>query len=297
MEDISDDVLLHELKKRFLDNKKALHAMKVMNEKIEKLNAKLTESERVKTNFLSNIRNEINNPLSSILGMAQRLAGAATDEETRKIMSVMIYTEAFDLDFQLRNIFTAAELEAGEAELSLASVDLASLVKRASSAFSHKLQEKNVTVDLVCDGGQEDGRIPFGTDPEKLHLVIANLLANAIEYSPAGKSVRVQVRKEEAALRLSVSDQGAGMAEEEREHLFERFHQLDQGASKKHRGHGLGLCITKALVEMLGGKVSAGQAAGGGSVFQVDIPEAQNGPSGTLAEDGNEFLFEDGTTF
>ena len=84
MEQMSDDVLLEELKKRFLDTKKALHDMRVMNEKIEKLNVKLAESERLKTNFLSNIRNEINNPLTSILGMARQLAGPVKDEATKR---------------------------------------------------------------------------------------------------------------------------------------------------------------------------------------------------------------------
>ncbi len=114
MEPIKDDDLLEELKKRFLDNKKALRDMVVMNEKIEKLNAKLAESEKLKTNFLSNIRNEINNPLTAILGMARQLASPVPDQQTRQAMAETIYHEAFDLDFQLRNIFAAAELESGE---------------------------------------------------------------------------------------------------------------------------------------------------------------------------------------
>ncbi len=295
MEGMSDDVLLEELKKRFLDNKKALHDMMVMNEKIEKLNTKLAESERLKTNFLSNIRNEINNPLTSILGMARELAAPVKDEKARQLMARMIYHEAFDLDFQLSNIFVAAELEAGETSISPAQTDAAGLVRRAIAAFGHKAEEKKITVDFTCTGCS-DGKLPFTVDPEKFHLVIVNLIANAIEYNHPGKRASIELKKEGGALHLSVADEGAGIPEKERSRLFERFRQLDQGPSKKHKGHGLGLSITRALVELLGGKIAVEQAPGGGSLFRVRIPEA-SGSSGDFAEDGNEFLFESGSTF
>ncbi len=294
MEGMSDDILLEELKKRFLDNKKALRDMMVMNEKIEKLNTKLAESERLKTNFLSNIRNEINNPLTSILGMARELAAPIKDEKARQLMASMIYQEAFDLDFQLSNIFAAAELEAGETTISPAQSDAAALVKRAIAAFGHKAEAKKITVQLTCSGCT-DGRLPFIADPEKLHLVIVNLLANAIEYNHPGKRVSVEIKKEGGALHLSVADEGPGIPEKERSRLFERFRQLDQGSSKKHKGHGLGLSITRAIVEMLGGRIAAEQAPGGGSLFRVLIPETSG--SDIYAEDGNEFLFESGSSF
>jgi len=115
MDGMNDAELLAELAKRFRDTSKALHDMRVMNEKIEKLNIKLAESEKLKSNFLSNIRNEINNPLTAILNMAGQLALPQKDEQSRQLMARMIHDEAFDLDFQLRNIFMAAEIEAGEA--------------------------------------------------------------------------------------------------------------------------------------------------------------------------------------
>ncbi len=297
MENMSDDILLEELNRRFLENKKALYDMKVMNEKIEKLNIKLADSERLKTNFLSNIRNEINNPLSSILGIARELAGSVKDENTRRLMAQMIYNEAFDLDFQLRNIFIAAELEAGAAALSTAQTDIGALIKEVIASFAHKAKEKDVSADCSCSSGQDDPKLLFKTDPGKLHVILANLLANAIEYNRPGKKVRIEARKEDTTLTISVADQGAGIPEQERKRLFERFHQLDQGASKKHKGHGLGLCICKALVELLGGKISLVQAEGDGSVFKLAIPEAAERPGDVFSENGNEFLFDGGRSF
>jgi signal transduction histidine kinase len=297
MEQISDDVLLQELNKRFLDTKKALQDMKVMNEKIEKLNSKLAESERMKSNFLSNIRNEINNPLTSILGMARELAGPGKDETRRQVMADLIYTEAFELDFQLSNIFMAAELEAGEARLSPAKIGLDAIVNRLVAAFGHKAREKKIVVEILGMPDTQDEKLLFTTDPEKLRLIAANLLANAIEFTPDGTRVTLEVKLQDKVLNLAVRDQGQGIPEAERKRLFERFHQLDQGSTKKHRGHGLGLSITKALAEVLGGKVNVSFAPDGGTVVQVSVPELTGSGGDIFSEDGNEFLFQGGSCF
>ncbi len=297
MEQMSDDVLLQELNRRFLDTKKALHDMQVMNEKMEKLNMKLADSERMKTNFLSNIRNEINNPLTSILGLARELTGPGKDESRRQVTAKLIYTEAFELDFQLSNIFMAAELEAGEGKLSPAQVDLESFLTRLVSAFGHKIQEKKITVTVLGLSGQQGPKSMFTSDPEKLRLIAANLLANAIEFDPEGGRVTIEAKFQEGALHLSVTDQGTGIPEAERKRLFERFRQLDHGSTKKHRGHGLGLSITKALIEVLGGRVDVQTAPGGGTRVLVVIPELASRGSDIFSEDGNEFLFREGSSF
>ena len=295
---MGDDLLLEELKRRFLDNKKALRDLEKMNEKMEKLNARLAESERLKTDFLSNIRNEINNPLTSILGLSRELLSAKKDEQTTRLMAQTIYDEAFELDFQLRNIFCAAELEAGETQLHVSRVDVAAFIKNLINAFCHKALKKNLTVSFVCCGARSgDQGLPFNTDAEKLHRVLANLLENAIEYSNAGKTVRIEARNENSVLRISVADEGIGLPKEGRELLFDRFHQFDRGSTKKHKGHGLGLSTAKALVDKLGGKISAADAAGGGSIFSVSVPESAGGGDSALSEDGNEFLFENEKKF
>ncbi len=296
--EMGDDVLLEELKRRFLDNKKALHDLTKMNEKIEKLNVKLAESERLKSDFLSNIRNEINNPLTAILGLSREIVAAKKDEQTKQLMAQSIYDEAFELDFQLRNIFIAAELEAGETQLQVSRVDVAALIKNLVGAFSRKAQKKNLTVACACCGARPgDQGLLFKTDAEKIHLVLANLLANAIEFNNEGKTVRIEARKENDVLRVSVADEGIGVPKQERERLFDRFHQLDRGSTKKHRGHGLGLSTTKALVGTLGGTISVADAEGGGCVFHIAVPEAPGAGDSVLSENGNEFLFENEKRF
>ena len=296
MDMMSDDVLLQEVKRRFLDTKKALHDITIMKEKIEKLNHRLTESERLKSNFLSNIRNEINNPLASILGIAQELTKTATDEQTRERIAGMIYQEAFELDFQLKNIFIAAELEAGEARLNVAQLDAASLIRSVIGSFAHRAREKGVTIQFICAGEKADAKIPFRGDAEKLHRILANLLANAIEFNRPDKTVTIELRKEGKVLQVSIADEGIGIPEKDRERLFERFHQIDSGPRKKHRGHGLGLSITQALMAMFGGTLTFSEAPGGGCIFRIAVPETTE-ETDVLAEDGNEFLFDCGSTF
>jgi signal transduction histidine kinase len=297
MEEMSDDVLLEELTKRLTDTRKALSDVMVMNEKIEKLNIKLADSERLKTNFLSNIRNEINNPLTSILGIAREMAAHVRDAERTRQMARMIFGEAFTLDFQLRNIFTAAEIEAGEATVAPARIDPESLVRSVAGAFAHCAEDKNVTMEVAFTAEQAGAKQPFATDPEKLHLVMANLVANAIEYNEAGKSVRIDAATGGGTFRFSITDEGKGIPDGERERLFERFRQLDQGSSKRHKGHGLGLSITKALVDMLGGRITVSRPGQGGTRFDVVVPEASGAASDVFSEDGNEFLFESGTSY
>ncbi len=294
MDMMSDDILLQELKRRFLDTRKALHDITIMKEKIEKLNQRLTESERLKTNFLSNIRNEINNPLASILGIAQELTKTATDEQTRERMARMIYQEAFELDFQLKNIFIAAELEAGETRLNIAQLDAAALIRSVIGSFAHRAREKGVTIQFA--GEEADAKVPFRGDAEKLHRVLANLLANAIEFNRPDKTVTIELCKEGAVLQVSIVDEGIGIPEKDRERLFERFRQIDSGPRKKHRGHGLGLSITQALIAMFGGTLTFADAPGGGCIFRIAVPDAAE-ETDVLAEDGNEFLFDCGSTF
>ena len=290
---ISDELLIEELQKRLTDNKKALNDLRVLTTKMETLNLKLADSEAMKGNFLSNIRNEINNPLASIMGLSKQLARGKADSLTAPGMAQTILNEAFDLDFQLRNIFTAAELEAGESTLSVSRVDIDSLIRNLLDSYNHRLAEKKLTVELAGNiSPVAGGPAYFNTDSEKLELILSNLLANAIEFNKEGKKVKIAVIREENRLVISLEDEGIGIPLEQRNNLFTRFRQLDTGARKVHRGHGLGLSITKALAELLDGKIVCSSAACGGCIFTLSINEAGSGTlAETLSEEGNKFLF------
>lgn len=294
MERIDDDMLLEELKKRLEENRIAVSNLRAMTQNLEAVNEKLRQSESLKSDFLSNIRNEINNPLMSIMGMAKQIVDRKADAETARTMAGTIYQEAFDLDFQLRNIFAAAELEAGETTLSVAQVDVATLIRGQIAVFGHKASEKRLTVEFEPGEGQ----LTFRTDPDKLQKVLSNLLANAIEFNREGKKVAIRAWRAGDRLNISITDEGIGIPEMDRKKVFDRFVQLDTGIRKRHKGHGLGLSITKALVEMLDGTVVLTGAEGKGCVFTVSIAELGTDRTVDVTSgDGNEFIFDGGKQF
>ena len=294
VERIADEMLLDELKKRLEENRIAVANLRAMTQNLESVNEKLRQSESLKSDFLSNIRNEINNPLMSIMGMAKQIMDGNTDADTAQAMAGTIYHEAFDLDFQLRNIFAAAEIEAGETTVSVAQVDVTALVRGLIAAFGHKAAEKRLTV--VFEPGEEP--LTFRTDPDKLQKVLANLLANAIEFNREGKRVTIRAWRERARLNMSIADEGLGIPERDRKKVFDRFVQLEAGIRKRHKGHGLGLSITKALVEMLEGTITLSGTEGNGCVFTVSIAELGTDRAVDVTSgDGNEFIFEGGAKF
>ena len=297
MDMMNDDMLIAELRRRFEESRIAIGNLRTMTQNLETVNEKLRQSESLKSDFLSNIRNEIINPLASILGLARRIKDKQPDARTAQEMAAAIFHEAFDLDFQLRNIFTAAELEAGDAGLSVANVDVAALVHGLIASFEHKAAEKRLTVGFLCRGCA-DNALFFKTDPDKLQKVLANLLANAIEFNLEGKKVTITAWREADRLFVSISDEGIGIPEKDRKKVFDRFVQLETGSRKRHRGHGLGLSITRALAEILGGSVTLAGEEGKGCVFTVSAAEQGAGRDvDVLSGEGNEFIFGEGKTY
>lgn len=294
MEKMSDEVLLEELKNRFEENKKALYDLKMMTQKLEDLNRKLADSEAVKSNFLSNIRNEINNPLASILGISRQIMIEDVSAKTAKEMAELIHKEAFYLHYQLCNIFQAAEIEAGEATLSISLVDIPHLVENIIDSFQQMAQDKGLTISVdYSHNGQGKEDLLFLTDPQKLEIVMSNLVGNAIEFSNKGKTVLIKVWRKGEYLHITIEDDGTGISPELREKIYERFTQLDSGTTKKHRGHGLGLSVVKALLQMMGSQIVFSCQEGKPCVFEAQIREAdRESVTDMYSEEGNEFMFD-----
>jgi len=286
METLTDQELIAALQQRLDFNRRALNDLQALTGKLEATNRRLQESEALKSHFLSNIRNEINNPLASIIGLARQLAVAAADAGATAAVAGLIYAEAFHLDFQMQNIFAAAELEAGEALPEVARIDVALIVGGVLDSLRHQAEAKGVCVD--CRG---EVTLPFVTDAGKLSLVLSNLVANAIEFTPPGGEVEVAYGIDGEGLQVAVRDSGPGIAEEMREAIFDRFRQLDAGSTKNHRGHGLGLSVVGALVQLLGGSIRPEQSSGGGALFVLSLPAAAE-EADVLAPEGNLFLFD-----
>lgn len=290
-EEMSDQELVEILKERLDSNRKALHDLREVTKQLELINKKLQESEALKSHFLSNIRNEINNPLTSIMGLSRQLIAKPDAPDNTALVGPMIYMEAFNLDFQLQNIFIAAELEAGEALPSYAKVDVAGVVDTALDLQLHQLSQKNISIEKNVPTP-----LTFTSDAQKLQIVLLNLLSNALEFSPEGAKVQVSAGLRDGGLSIVVKDNGVGIDEEKQARVFDRFYQLESGSTKSHPGHGLGLSISKALAELMEGTVSLESAPGEGSSVELFLPEP-NVDVTTMAQDSNVFLFDEPEEF
>jgi signal transduction histidine kinase len=212
-------------------------------------------------------------------------------------MVALIHSEAFNLDFQLRNIFLAAKIEAGEIYPEILNVDLKNLVKSVIDSFRIESKKKNISIDFQFDIKPDKGNVFFfKTDPEKVKLAIANLISNAIKFSYDDNKIIIRLWKTDNIVNIMVQDFGTGISEANQKIIFDRFKRLDSGINSLNRGHGLGLSINKAVIDLLQGKIGIKSEVNNGAIFTLTIPEAKTNIAGFSA-DGNEFLFDDEQVF
>lgn len=293
---ITDKLLLQELEKRFQEKETAIAELEKITNELKEVNAKLTSSEQLKSHFIANINNEIINPFASVLGLSRSILEVKdNDWEKVKYMAKLIFVEAHNLDFQLKNIFAAAEIEAGSVYPQVTRINIINLIEGVVEDFEKDLKSKKLTFELVNNTGFQHEDFTFKSDPEKLKLILANLISNAIKFSKGAKII-VTVGLEDTDMIISVKDFGIGISQHNKEIIFDRFTRIDTGINSINRGHGLGLSVVKAFLELFGGDISIESKIGEGSLFTVRIPE----PDEVLdvdgfSSEGNEMFFSDGT--
>ena len=268
---ISDEELLLELDRRFKEYKNMLTKQKELSRELVSANKKLMESEALKTHFISSITNEIINPFSSVLGLSRNILQVNKENwEKVKNMVRLIHSEAFNLDFQFRNMFAAANIEAGELIIESANFNLLKLVHAVVDSYKHEAEKKNIQITvnnhLPCE--------TFNSDHDKLKLIVSNLLSNAIRYNNENGKIGVTLEFSNKNLRFSIKDTGIGIIEQNMGIIFDRFKKLHDQINSINCGHGLGLSIVRSLVELLNGSIHVQSETGTGSEFIVIIPES-----------------------
>jgi signal transduction histidine kinase len=243
---------------------KSLHAV----------NEKLCDSERLKGHFISNITNEIINPFASILALADNIQHLKEGEmSSAHRMADLIFEEAFHLDFQLQNIFAAAQIEAGKDDVKIVSIGLKNLGEKLQEYFYDQLHKMKIQLVINYPTGITES-LKFRSDREKLELIVKNLISNSIKFSFEGSTIHVEFVIENSILSVEVSDYGKGIHPEDRKVIFDRFKQLDEKINSINTGHGLGLSIVLAYVDMLGGKLNLSDNFEGGTRITISIPES-----------------------
>jgi len=298
MSKLTDEELINELRNRFRVNRDSLEELQELNRELRVVNKKLEESESLKSHFISNITNEIINPFTSILGLAKHILSVKKEDwKTVISMVALIHSEAFNLDFQLRNIFVAAKIEAGEIYPEILNVDIKTLIYNVLEAFKFEAKKKSLDINFEFNITPSIGTtFYFKTDPEKIRLILSNLLSNAIKFSFEKQTIVIKTWLEYTTLKICVEDSGTGLTEDNQKKIFDRFKRLDSGINSINRGHGLGLSINKAILDLLKGDIEIQSEIGKGSKFIIAIPEAISDIAG-FSTDGNEFLFDEEEIF
>ncbi len=241
---------------------------------------KLTEHDRLKTEFFSNVSHELRTPLTMILAPVDRLLQRNAEElsPSAKHMLEMVRLNGYRLLDLINRLLDFSKLEAGQMKLNVAATDLNKLVDSLTKAASPLVQQRGIVLSVDCD----PELAPFGADEEKVDTIVSNLLSNAIKFTPRGGSIHVETYRTDDRVWVSITDTGIGIDETQRDKVFERFVQVDGSSSREFSGTGLGLSLVKDLVELHGGEVHLKSELGRGSRFYFDLP-LRSVPQGQLS--------------
>ncbi len=233
--------------------------------------------ERIRKDFVANVSHEIRTPLTSIRGYAEALSdGALADPELAKSFLGIISTSADRLSRLVNDLLELSRLESGTVDLRLAPIEMGALADRLREEFSDRLSQKEMR--LEADFSRP---FTFVSDDSLLHLVLVNLLDNAIKYSSPGSSIRLGAAMDDAGIQIEVEDRGMGIPEEELPRIFERFYRVDRSRSPAVPGTGLGLSIVRHVMTLLSGRVTVRSALGKGTTVSLHLP-SRSLPSSSL---------------
>ena len=233
---------------------------------------KLREYDRVKTEFFSNLSHELRTPLTMVLTPIERMLDSETEPLPPHAASMlgMVRLNTHRLLQLINRLLDFSKLEAGKMRLSLGAVNINDLIGQLVSAATPLAEQRGVRLQADYDRGLPD----FGADEEKVDIVISNLLSNAIKFTPSGGCVHIETLHADDRVWIVVSDTGIGIADHDRDRIFERFVQVDGSSSREFSGTGLGLALAKELVELHGGQIHLKSEPGAGSRFSFDLPLA-----------------------
>ena len=258
-----------------LTERKLAESVRAGSIELEAENFRIRESSRAKSEFLANMSHELRTPLNSILGFSQLLAANEVGElsDQQRDFVADIHESGRHLLRLISDVLDLSKVEAGKIELHAEETDLHGLVADVVSMARGLGQVPIVEVHL------DPMARTACLDPGRFKQVVLNYLSNAIKFSPATEPISIRLEAAgDDAVRLSVRDRGAGIAASDLGRLFVPFEQLDAGRGKKHGGTGLGLALTKQIVEAQGGTVGVESCLGIGSTFHAVLPRYQPSP-------------------
>jgi two-component system sensor histidine kinase BarA len=248
-----------------------------LDKKVDELaqaNLALFEMNRLKSDFLATMSHELRTPLNSIIGFSEVLAENAELPERQRRYAQNIQNSGKMLLGMINDILDLAKIESGKMEVQVEDFSIRDVCEGLVNLMRPMADRKNI--DIEC---RLDEAIPLlRQDPGKIRQIIYNLLSNAVKFTPEGGRVTLRAQVEGRQVVISVADTGIGIAEEDRERIFEKFRQVSATGrdgsvlTREHQGTGLGLSIVRELARLLGGEIALESRPGQGSTFTVRVP-------------------------
>jgi PAS domain S-box-containing protein len=264
--DIGEQKRLLEERRRATANEEAAR-----REVLEVQNRRIQEAARLKSEFVANMSHELRTPLNSIVGFAELIADARFGPLPDKYQDFarIMRRSAGHLLQLINDILDLAKVESGKIDFTPEPVDLAELVNDATTIVTGLAAKGKIQLTVEVDPAVRNAHL----DPLRFKQVLYNYLSNAIKFTGEGGRVNLRLRPEGTnCFRLEVEDTGIGIRPEDEHRLFIEFQQLDSSTAKKFPGSGLGLALTKKLVEAQGGEVGVHSVFGSGSTFYATLP-------------------------
>jgi hypothetical protein len=237
--------------------------------RILKAKEKAEESDRLKSAFLANMSHEIRTPMNGILGFADLLKQSAFDDIDQNLYIELIEESGARMLNIMDDLIDISKVESGQMELFISETNINEQVGSVFNAFQAEANNKNIQLHIENLLPETDSIIR--TDKEKLYTILKKLMRNAIKYSKKGR-IEINVEKKGDYIEFHVKDNGIGIHEERQEAIFDRFIQADMGDKRAFEGAGLGLSISKAYVNMLGGEIWLKSKPNIGSKFYFTLP-------------------------
>lgn len=268
-------------------------SIRAQNEKLEAQKAKsemerIKDLDEVKTRFFANISHEFRTPLSLILGPLQQADNTAASSPNAQKNNIVLSSKAFSivkrnalrLQTLVDQLLDLSRIESGQVYLSLTQGSLVQFIRSVVFSFESMAERQNISLNTSFPKEPDNAFY----DRDKLEKIIGNLLSNAFKYTPDSGAVTVIVQHDDSHFTLEISDTGKGIDKEAVKHIFERFYRVE---GSEEKGSGIGLALTKELVDAHNGRISVSSHVGKGTSFKVRIPYTlQNLPESILTISG-----------
>ncbi len=253
----------------------AIENVRLFNE-IQEKSAQLEVANRHKSEFLANMSHELRTPLNAVIGFSEALMqgyfGALNAKQREYIED--IHSSGRHLLSLINDILDLSKIEAGRMDLELSDFDVPSALQNAMTLIRERAERHGITLRLEI----AEGLGSMHADERKFKQIVLNLMSNAVKFTPAGGSIDVTAQAVGNLIEVSIADTGVGIAAEDQEAVFEAFTQVGRDSGHKAAGTGLGLALSKRMVELHGGEIRLTSAPGRGSTFTFTLPGYRRPP-------------------